>query len=224
MKKTREELEERLENLYKELGRAYYEVGINDPIPELLEQLDTISRCKDEITALTEEEAQRKAFIEKQKKIAESICLECDQPVPEGSNFCNHCGKPMPDADLVAEAVKALAEMADEENTEAETSEEKVSEESDVNAVEETVSYEETEAPAVYEESKQAEETADDPDATIPLDPVLQDAFKEPQRDDEGVIPVTAAESTQRFCKNCGHKLLPKHKFCPGCGIPVAKC
>ncbi len=149
------ELEVQLEELYNALGKAYYEIGINDPLPELEEQLNAVSACREEIEKTAKAEEEKKAFLEKQKKIAKSICLECGLSVPAGSNFCNHCGKPMPGAEMVEAAVKALAEAASEEGT-------------------------------------PAKEPADVP--------------------------------AQRFCKICGHILLPKHKFCPGCGTPAVQC
>lgn len=241
MKKTREELEAKLDELYKELGKAYYEIGINDPLPELLEQLGEISECRDEITAMAEAEEQRKAFIATQKKIAESICLECDLPVPQGSNFCNHCGKPMPNAEMVAEAVKALAELEEEELSEANVQEEEIQE----IALEAPATEEMEETEEVYEELSEeiepeeiepAEEIpveeipveeiyAEDPDTTAQLEPEVQEAFKEPEIIEEPFIPeVVSPAPEQRICKNCKHVLLPKHKFCPGCGTPVADC
>lgn len=226
---TREELEVKLEELYKELGKAYYEIGINDPLPELSEQLDAVKDCREEITALIEAEAEKKALLERQKKIADSICLECDLPVPAGSNFCNHCGKPMPNAEMVAEAVKALAE-AEEEEAAAQTIEEIAEEVPEV--IEEPVVAEEPEqAEEVIEEPSEASEPADeevseDSDVTEQLTPEVQEAFMEPEGEMAApFIPETAAvEPAQRFCKQCGHILLPKHKFCPGCGKPVALC
>lgn len=63
-----------LEQAYLELGKAYYEGGFEDPLPQLLPLFDKITRLKKEA--------------EKQK----GLCPQCGGPVEEHAVFCGKCG------------------------------------------------------------------------------------------------------------------------------------
>lgn len=80
-----EEIEKDLEVLYMKLGKAYYEGGFEDPLPELLPLFDKITRIK------TEMEEHRKKVIERK----ENICLNCGMKLDHDAKFCGHCGHPV---------------------------------------------------------------------------------------------------------------------------------
>lgn len=61
-----------LSQTYMELGKAYYEGGFEDPLPELLDFFDKITRLK------------------RQKK--ERFCPRCGEKVAESAAFCRKCG------------------------------------------------------------------------------------------------------------------------------------
>lgn len=64
--------ESALEQAYKELGKAYYEGGFEEPLPQLLPLFDKITRLKKE---------------EEQK-----FCPGCGKKVRNGAAFCGGCG------------------------------------------------------------------------------------------------------------------------------------
>ena len=63
-----------LEQAYLELGRAYYEGGFEDPLPQLLPLFDRITRLK------------------KEKEARQSFCPGCGSPVRKEAVFCGTCG------------------------------------------------------------------------------------------------------------------------------------
>lgn len=63
-----------LDELYRELGKAYYEGRFEDPLPELLPYFDKITAVKNKK--------------EKQPK----VCPQCGTPLKEGAVFCGECG------------------------------------------------------------------------------------------------------------------------------------
>lgn len=64
----------RIDNLYRELGRAYYEGAFEDPLPQLLPIFDEITKIKNE---------------NKKKKL---ICPYCQSPITLQTIFCGECG------------------------------------------------------------------------------------------------------------------------------------
>ena len=66
-------LELKLDELYKELGKAYYEGAFEDPLPQLLPIFDEITSTK----------------IENNMKY---ICPYCHEPITDEMNFCASCG------------------------------------------------------------------------------------------------------------------------------------
>ena len=68
-------LELKLDELYKELGKAYYEGAFEDPLPQLLPIFDEITSTKKEI--------------ENNKKY---IFPYCHEPITDEMNFCASCG------------------------------------------------------------------------------------------------------------------------------------
>lgn len=63
----------KLEKLYAELGKAYYEGKFEDPLPELLPLFD-------EITSLKNQQEKPK------------ICPRCGNVLKENALFCGKCG------------------------------------------------------------------------------------------------------------------------------------
>ena len=68
-------LENRLEELYRDLGKAYYEGGFENPLPQLLPIFDQITSTK---TALEED--------------SKNTCPNCHSPITEDMMFCGSCG------------------------------------------------------------------------------------------------------------------------------------
>ena len=65
---------DQLEQAYRDLGKAYYEGGFEDPLPQLLPLFDKITRLK------KEEERQK------------GLCPGCGNPVEKNAVFCGKCG------------------------------------------------------------------------------------------------------------------------------------
>lgn len=68
-------LEVKLDELYKELGKAYYEGNFEDPLPQLLLIFDEITSTKKEI-----------------ENNMKYICPYCHEPITDDMNFCASCG------------------------------------------------------------------------------------------------------------------------------------
>lgn len=65
--------EKKLEMLYMELGKAYYEGKFEDPLPELLPYFDAITQLK--------------TSLQKQ-----NVCPNCGAKIQPGATFCGKCG------------------------------------------------------------------------------------------------------------------------------------
>lgn len=61
-----------LSQTYLELGKAYYEGGFEDPLPELLTFFDKITQLK--------------------RQKAEHFCPRCGEKAAESAVFCRKCG------------------------------------------------------------------------------------------------------------------------------------
>lgn len=72
---TMKDLENRLDDLYKELGKAYYEGAFEDPLPQLLPIFDDITRTKKEV-----------------EENMKYICPNCHKPITDEMVFCASCG------------------------------------------------------------------------------------------------------------------------------------
>lgn len=66
---------DKLAEAYQELGKAYYEGGFEDPLPELLPLFDRITSLRQSA--------------EKPNTIT---CPQCGRAVRNGSQFCGWCG------------------------------------------------------------------------------------------------------------------------------------
>ncbi len=71
-----QDTEQELEMLYKKLGKAYYEGGFEDPLPELLPLFDAITELKN-----SQKQTEEKAF-----------CPGCGSELEEQAIFCGKCG------------------------------------------------------------------------------------------------------------------------------------
>lgn len=63
-----------LEQAYMELGKAYYEGGFEDPLPQLIPLFEKITQLKNP------------------PKPAENICPGCGKILQKNARFCSNCG------------------------------------------------------------------------------------------------------------------------------------
>lgn len=77
-------MEEELCRLYEELGKAYYEGGFEDPLPQLLPFFDKITKIKNQ---------QKVQNLEVQGGI--KFCAKCGSKLESGAKFCAVCGTPI---------------------------------------------------------------------------------------------------------------------------------
>ncbi len=66
---------DQLNELYTELGKAYYEGGFEEPLPELLPLFDKITKLK-----------------KKMESPAPLFCTNCGAKLDEEDVFCANCG------------------------------------------------------------------------------------------------------------------------------------
>lgn len=66
----------KLEDLYRQLGKAYYEGRFEDPLPELLGLFDQITRIRNK----------------QQEKVERMFCPNCGREMKQKINFCGNCG------------------------------------------------------------------------------------------------------------------------------------
>lgn len=112
--KEAEDYEMQLEELYWKLGKAYYEGGFEDPLPELLPFFDKITALRNQMEE-TGERAVEKEIVENvagEAPVAETIaeeipaaeaaaqeaaarpnrCPSCGAELEEDAKFCGNCG------------------------------------------------------------------------------------------------------------------------------------
>lgn len=78
--KIEDQADSLLEQKYMELGKAYYEGGFEDPLPQLLSLFDEITRIR---TIYYGEPG-----IKLSKK-----CSGCGKEIKENAQFCSYCGQ-----------------------------------------------------------------------------------------------------------------------------------
>lgn len=86
-----------LEEAYMELGKAYYEGGFEDPLPQLLPLFDKITRIR-----MQGESVEPAAGAAKTEDIlpaeplfhqeSASFCQNCGAQLEPGAAFCGNCG------------------------------------------------------------------------------------------------------------------------------------
>ncbi len=109
-----------LDQAYLELGKAYYEGGFEDPLPELLPLFDRITRLRSEAAASEAQQAAADADVKEVKPASEesaemnegreeaeapaeisdvpqtpprpAFCPNCGERLEEGAVFCGNCG------------------------------------------------------------------------------------------------------------------------------------
>ena len=72
--------EQELKDLYTQLGKAYYEGGYEDPLPQLLPLFDSIT-----------------GILKKYEKKSR-VCPKCGAELEEDARFCDECGAPVEEA------------------------------------------------------------------------------------------------------------------------------
>lgn len=75
----------KISELYRELGQAYYEGAFEDPLPQLLPLFDSIT----EIMKKYEKKAQ--------------ICPECGAELEKDARFCDECGASVEDTGIAVD-------------------------------------------------------------------------------------------------------------------------
>lgn len=96
---------EDLDKLYMELGKAYYEGGYEDPLPQLLPLFDKITAMTGtqpgtafpsaSSTSLLKDASDGKEEAGEASLDSVRYCLECGAEIPEGARFCGICGTPI---------------------------------------------------------------------------------------------------------------------------------
>lgn len=71
------DLKSEMRQAYEKLGKAYYEGGFEDPLPQLLPLFDQITRLKKD---------------NQRKKTKEIVCSKCGMKMDGDSVFCGNCG------------------------------------------------------------------------------------------------------------------------------------
>ena len=91
-------IERELDQAYRDLGKAYYEGGFEDPLPQLLPLFDRITRLRNseeagaggaasgEVPYTPEEE------VPAEEKAAGGFCRKCGKVLEPGEIFCGNCG------------------------------------------------------------------------------------------------------------------------------------
>ena len=82
-----------LDDLYRQLGKAYYEGAFEDPLPQLLPLFDQITG----ILAEPEPEPEPEVI-----PASGRTCANCGAVLVEGAKFCEECGTPVPQEEPAA--------------------------------------------------------------------------------------------------------------------------
>lgn len=76
---------DRLEQLYKELGKAYYEGAFEDPLPQLLPFFDEITKVRKKQEMEPEDSREQVGY--------QLNCPNCGALLEEDAVFCGNCGQ-----------------------------------------------------------------------------------------------------------------------------------
>ncbi len=79
-----------LDQLYRELGQAYYEGGFEDPLPQLL---PLFARITSLLKKQEQVSAEGELIADEQQ--AASVCPKCGAQLPANAVFCGACGSPL---------------------------------------------------------------------------------------------------------------------------------
>ena len=86
-----------LESAYMELGKAYYEGGFEDPLPQLLPLFDKITRLRNQGNKDDKDESVFAQSIQPAKENinqqeSPGFCPNCGTRLEAGALFCGNCG------------------------------------------------------------------------------------------------------------------------------------
>lgn len=78
--------EKKINNLFNQIGKVYFETHLQDPDPNLAQFFTAIKEAKTRVLSYSEQVKQLKGIVN---------CPKCGGEVPHGSPFCNSCGSSM---------------------------------------------------------------------------------------------------------------------------------
>ena len=81
--------EKKINNVYQQIGKVYYETCGNNPEESFVELISKIKDSEEKISSCVDQIRHLKGTI---------TCQECNGEVPEGSAYCCTCGSPIPTA------------------------------------------------------------------------------------------------------------------------------
>ncbi len=86
--------EKRIQGLYLEIGKRYFELHADDYDPQLEEPMLCVKEANTKIAAYTEQLNRIKGLVR---------CPNCNSDMPIGTPFCAHCGAKLPEPPPVEE-------------------------------------------------------------------------------------------------------------------------
>jgi len=84
--------EKKINNVYQQIGKIYYETCGDNPEGSFAELITSIKDSEDKISSCVDQIRHLKGTI---------TCQECSGEVPEGSAYCCTCGSPIPTEPVV---------------------------------------------------------------------------------------------------------------------------
>lgn len=207
--------EKKIDEQFRQLGAAYYNQCGKNPEENLASYCSAIEAEYNNIVAL-------RTSINRAKGIV--VCEKCSTEVALGTNFCSFCGAPLPKEQPVVE--ENLVETTEGNDTE-ENVDTPVAEEEQTNAdsseppVEEADIQDVVQAEVVEQETEEQESSTEDTKAEVMKEEPVEEAVSADAEE-----PVDSAVSEEGVplgepCPFCGMALRPNALFCIECGNKV---